>query len=511
MEKKKIKKKWIIIAAIVVVLGGGGYYGYSYFKGKEAATEEMPMEKPSFPTATVEMGEVKKVIFSSGTVEAKAREEVKPEISGKVQRLLVKEGQNVKKGDVLFTVDSADAQLEIQKQELTILRAQKELNELKNKKDSIHSDKTGKVKEVLLKEGDTVTPDTVVAKLTSTDYLKISGKFSAYEAEQFRIGQKVKVFITASLYYVDGTVTAVDMVGQKEKGVGGVHNVDVLVKKPGALYVGDTGEVQYTDAKGTLFASQMATPFELPDEMEVLAGTHGKIGKVNVEKDDEIKSGQLLFKMDMTSSDLELQEKELSLKESLLTMEQKKREIAKKQVEAPINGVITKLNVKEGETPSSGDPAVVIMDTTSVYFVAAVDEIDIPAIKLGQSVDVYVTAFGNKPFKGKVTELPKEGTKEDKSVRFAVKIELTDTTDMKHGMTGDCDIYVEQKENVKRLPINTVEFTEEGKGTVMVKDPSTGDPTPKEISVGVEGTDFVEIVDGLNEGEEVLMMNGDGM
>lgn len=318
------------------------------------------------------------------------------------------------------------------------------------------------------------------------------------------------MFISSSLYYVDGVVTKVDHIGQKEKGVGGVHDVDVLVKKPGALYVGDLGEVQYTDPKGLLFASQKATPFELPDEMEIVAGTHGKIGKVEVEKDDEIKAGQLLFKMDLTESELEMKDKELSLKEALLNMEQKKREIAKKQVEAPISGVITKLNVKEGEAPGS-EPVAVIMDTSSVYFVAAVDEMDIPAIKLGQSVDVYLTAFGNKPFKGKVTELPKEGTKEDKSVRFAVKVELSDTADMKHGMTGDCDIYVEQKENVKRLPLNAVEVLEAGLGTVMVKDPASGEPTPKEIEIGVEGTDFIEVVKGLNEGDEVLLTNPEGM
>jgi len=264
------KKKWILLAAAAVVLGGGGYYGYTFMQAKDAAIAEQPAEQPSYPTATVDVGEVKKTIFASGTVEAKAREEVKPEISGKVERLLVREGQTVKKGDVLFTVDSTDAQLD----------------ELKNKEDRIHADKTGKVKEVLVKEGDTVTPDTVVAELTNTDYLKITGKFSAFEAEQFRIGQKVRVFVTASLYYVDGTITDIDLVGQKEKGVGGVHDVDVLVKKPGALYVGDMGEVQFTDAKGVLSASQKATPFELPDEMELLAGTHGKIGKVEVEKDD---------------------------------------------------------------------------------------------------------------------------------------------------------------------------------------------------------------------------------
>ncbi|MGG4462172.1 HlyD family efflux transporter periplasmic adaptor subunit [Brevibacillus sp. HB1.2] len=500
------KKKWIILATVVVLLGGGGYFGYSYFQSKNAVTEEVPEEKPTFPTAIVEKGEVKKTIFSSGTIEAKAREEVKPELSGKIQRLLVKEGQSIKKGDVLFTIDSTDAQFEVQKQELAIIRAKKELNEIKDKRDKINADKEGKVIEVLAKEGDTVTPETPVVKLANTDYLKITGKFTAFESERFSTGQKVKVFISASMYYVDGIVTNVDRVGKKEQGTGGVHDVEVLVKKPGALYVGDMGEVQFTDEKGVLYASQKATAFELPDDMEILAGTHGKVGRVDVKKDSIIKVGQQLFKMDMTSAGLELQEKELSLKESILTMEQKKREIAKNQVTAPINGVITKVNIKEGETPGS-DPAVIIMDTTSVYFIAAVDELDIPAVKLGQSVDVYVSAFGNKPFNGKVIELPKEGKKEEKNVRFAVKIELSDTTDMKHGMTGDCDIYVAQVDNVLRLPINAVEVLEAGQGTVMVKDPSTGDPTPKEVQIGVEGTDFIEIKSGLNEGEEVLLTN----
>jgi multidrug efflux pump subunit AcrA (membrane-fusion protein) len=122
-------------------------------------------------------------------------------------------------------------------------------------------------------------------------------------------------------------------------------------------------------------------------------------------------------------------------------------------------------------------------------------------------VDVYVTAFGNRPFKGKVIEIPKEGTKEDKSVRFAVKVELSETSEMKHGMTGDCDIYVEQKDQVKRLPLNAVEVMEEGKGTVMIKDPATGQPSPKEVEIGVEGSDFIEIKSGLEEGAEVLVTN----
>lgn len=502
-------KKWIIIAAAAaVLLGGGGYLGYAYLSSSEPEGEETLAEEPVFPTAAVEIGDVKQTIFAPGKVEAKAREEVRLEVSGKVKRLLVQEGQTVNKGDILFTLDTTDDMLELQKQQLAIVRAQKELEELKQKKDRIVSQDEGKVTEVLVKEGDVVTPDTVVAKLMMTGYLQITGKFTAYEIEQFHVGQKMKVFISSSISFLEGTVIKIDTTGKKELGLGGEHDVVVLVKNPGALYAGDLGEVQYTDEKGLFYASQIRTPFEFPDEIEVKSGTHGKVKQVMIKEDDLIKPGQVLVQMDMSSAELELREKELSVMESQLILDQKNRDISKKQVEAPISGVITKLNVKEGETANGSEPAAIIMDTSTVYFVAAVDEMDIPKIELGQTVDVYLTAFGNEFFQGKVVEIPKEGTVEEQDVRFEVKVELRDASQMKHGMTGDCDIYVAQKEGVIRLPLHAVEVLEEGRGTVMVKDPATGEAVPKEVEIGVEGTDYVEIVSGLSEGEEVLLMGG---
>jgi len=502
------KKKWIITAAIVVLLGGGGYFGYSYLNATPSAGEEPEMEPPSFPTVAVERGEVKKTIFAGGTVAAKAREDVKPETTGKIERLLVSEGQTVQKGDTLFTIDSTDDLLSLQKQELAITRAQKDLTEIKDKKDRINAEKSGKVMDVLVKDGQPVTEDTIVAKVLDTDSLKIVGKFTAYEVEQFHVGQKVQVFLSASLISIDGTISKIDLTGSKGHLSDGAHDVEVLVQKQGALYPGDKGVVQYTNEKGVLFASQGATEFKLPEEEEIKAGTDGTIDKVLIKKDDVIQKGQMIAKMDVSAADLESKEKELTLKESLLALEQKKREIAKKRVEAPISGVITKLNVKEGETLNGGEAAAVIMDTSSVYFMAAVDEIDIPAIQLGQAVEVYVTAFGNRPFQGKVVEVPKEGTKEDKAVRFEVKVELSESSEMKHGMTGDCDIFIEQKENVLRLPLNAVEVMDEGKGNVMVKNPENGEPMPKEVEIGVEGADYIEITGGLQEGDEVLMMGG---
>jgi multidrug resistance efflux pump len=256
-------------------------------------------------------------------------------------------------------------------------------------------------------------------------------------------------------------------------------------------------------------SSNVPNNFQVVDDIEIKANTIGKINSVLVEKDDLIKNGQLIAQLDLSGLDLEKREKELALKESRLNLQQKKMDSSKSQITAPISGKITELDVKVGEKVDSGRKAVVIMDMSSVYMKASVDEVDIPYIQKGQAVDVYVTAFP-EVFKGEVVEIPQEGVTQDNSVRFEVKVLVVDGEKMKHGMTGDCDIVVEEKLNVPRLPQNVVNIMDEGIGNVMVKNPEDGSPMPKDVKIGLEGDEFIEILEGLSEGDEVLMMGGGG-
>ncbi|RNB85960.1 HlyD family efflux transporter periplasmic adaptor subunit [Brevibacillus fluminis] len=504
------KKKWIIISSLVVVLGGGGYGGYHYWKANSAAEEPVMEEKPQLPTVAADTGEVKKTIYSTGTVEAKAHEEVKSDMSTKVERILVKEGQHVSKGTPLFTFDSADAELQIQKQEIALSKLERDMLELGKRKDKIVSDKKGKIKEIMVKAGETVSTNQVIAKVIDMDHLKIVGKFYSVQSTKFQVGQQVRVFLRASLTYTEGIVTNIDQAGKKVENAGVLYDVEVLVKKDSGLGVGDIGQVEYRGPNGEIGLSQIVTKFEFPEEMEIVAGTEGKVSKVLVKEDDAVQPGQTMVEMDMEASDLEKKEKEINLKEAQLDLIQKKRDLSKKQVTATVGGVVTKINAKEGEQIDGSKPAMVIMDMSSVYMKASVDEVDIPYIQVGQTVDVYVTAFGNQVFKGKVVEIPQEGTTQDKTVRFEVKILIADGGKMKHGMTGDCDINVNRVENVVRLPVNAVEVLEEGKGTVMVKDPNSGELMPKEVEIGIEGAEFIEIKSGVKAGDEVMVTGGMG-
>ncbi|MGE5701617.1 MAG: efflux RND transporter periplasmic adaptor subunit [Clostridia bacterium] len=502
------KKKWIIISSIAVVLIGGGYFGYQYWQNRQPAEDAMMEEKPQMPTVKADVGEVKKTIYATGVVEAKDHEEVKPEMSTKVEKVLVKEGQRVSKGDVLFTFDSVDAEIALQKQEISLSKMEKEMLDLTKRKPKIVSDKKGKVKEVLIKAGEEVSTNQIIAKLIDVDHLKIVGKFYSVQASKFQLGQSTRVFLRGSLSYVDGVVTKIDTLGQKVENSGVLYDIEVTVNKNTGLGIGDYGQVEYRGPSGEVALSQVVTKFEHPEEIEVTSGTLGKAGKVLISENDMVNLGQTLVEMDLEATDLEKLEKDIALKEARLQLQEKRREISKKQVTAKVSGVVTKLNVKEGEQLDGSKPAAVIMDMSEVYMKASVDEVDIPYIQEGQTVDVFVTAFGNQIFKGKVVKIPQEGVSQDNTVRFEVKIAIQDGGKMKHGMTGDCDINVNKVENVVRLPVNAVEVLEDGKGTVMVKDPASGEPTPKEVGIGVEGAEFIEIKSGVKAGDEVLMMGG---
>lgn len=102
-----------------------------------------------------------------------------------------------------------------------------------------------------------------------------------------------------------------------------------------------------------------------------------------------------------------------------------------------------------------------------------------------------------------ITEIARQGKTEGNTVVFETKIRIKEPGPLKVGMTGDVDIVVEKKKGVLRLPITSV-IIDGPKGTVMLPDPA-GPPKPKEVKLGLEGDEFIEITGGLKAGEEVLV------
>jgi HlyD family secretion protein len=191
---------------------------------------------------------------------------------------------------------------------------------------------------------------------------------------------------------------------------------------------------------------------------------------------------------------------------------------------APIDGVITSLRVEEGETALVGtmnNPGTILMtiaDLSVMEVEVEVDETDVVGVEIGHTAEVRVDAFPDEPIKGTVTEVGSSAlerlTVAEESKDFKVVITLEDPPkNLKPGLSASADIITARKDNVLAIPISALALREkEGESTTIESEQEEGVYVVQEsrvrftpIQKGIMGELKIEIISGLEEGQEVVV------
>lgn len=172
---------------------------------------------------------------------------------------------------------------------------------------------------------------------------------------------------------------------------------------------------------------------------------------------------------------------------------------------APIDGLVTKVNIKVGEFTPVG-PAVTMVGSSPYRIEMFVSEIDIPKVILTQTGSVELDAFRGTDFALTVGQIDTTSTDVDGVSKYRVKLDFRYPHDeLKIGMTGDAEVVTGMKKDVVTVPLRAVIENDKGEKIVRVKD---GDEV-KEVVVetGMEGEGGeVEIVSGVKEGDIVIVL-----
>lgn len=190
-------------------------------------------------------------------------------------------------------------------------------------------------------------------------------------------------------------------------------------------------------------------------------------------------------------------------------LEQAQKELDEATITAPFDGLVGAIYVEEGDIipPPTMAPTVAIyfITPTSLELKAEVDEIDIPDIELGQSVIIEVDAFPEEQFEGMVNLISPVPIIEAGLVLYEVEIGLAIPPDSKVrvGMSATADIIVQQRENTLLVPERAIERDSEGNLMVWVK--INGQIEERPVVTGISDGLQTEILDGLNEGEVVVV------
>jgi HlyD family secretion protein len=198
--------------------------------------------------------------------------------------------------------------------------------------------------------------------------------------------------------------------------------------------------------------------------------------------------------------------------------------LKKTEYYAPIDGIITSLQVEEGETALVGtmnNPGTILMtlaDLSVMEVEVEVDETDVVGVKIGQKSEVKIDAYPEDIIIGIVTEIGSSAiqtvTTADESKDFKVVVTLENPpADLKPGLSASADIITAKKEDVLAIPISALvlqDKTEEDQSSdkeqqegVYIVQESRAKFMP--IKKGIMGELMIEITVGLEEGQDVIV------
>ncbi len=169
-------------------------------------------------------------------------------------------------------------------------------------------------------------------------------------------------------------------------------------------------------------------------------------------------------------------------------------------IHSPINGIVVHRHLNIGEKVSSSDKIFEIVNIKNVWLEADIFEKDLTRIKLGQKVNVTVSAYPDEVFTGNTFFIGSILNSKTKTIKIMVNITNSDER-LKPGMFAHTGIVTGVRENALVVPGSAV-LEDENLKIVFIKEEDSFHR--HEVKTGIETEKFIEILSGLEDGEFVV-------
>jgi HlyD family secretion protein len=277
-----------------------------------------------------------------------------------------------------------------------------------------------------------------------------------------------------------------------------------------------------------------------------------KGGLTTREQFERAESELRVREQDLRAQEQNVQTQQQRMRQEQATLENARTDLSKVRIESPINGIVTRRNVEQGETAvvgtmnNAGTILLQVADMSVIEAEVEVDETDIPNVKIGQMGKITVDAMTGKSFTARVTEIGNSpiqttGQTASQATNFKVTLQVDgEIPDVRPGFTCTAEITTATRENVLAVPIQATTVREmvlDEKGNI-VREP-TGPGTPprrpggvqaaelkpgqerkevegvfvvrngkaifEAVKTGIAGEKYFEVLSGLKDGDSVIV------
>lgn len=474
-----MNKKWVTIGVLGVLVLGGGYWGYKKFTTKPVAAAVV--------TAEAKIADVSKVISATGTVNFPHSIPLQFSNNGQVVELDIKDGDVVKKGQVLARIDDTALKTSVGQQEANLLTAQSRLQSLQ----------------------DGYNPQT-----------KAEAQSALAKAKQNLITAQQN----ADPAYLENQVL---LANQNVK-----QASDALAK---AQQNGDAASIQSAQSSLNQALSALTT-----------AQNQQKGGAAQALASAQADVTSAEYKVNLQEagpSEADLKSAYASISQAQAQLDSAKTALAEATILAPTDAVVidSGLQLYQYTTDDSKITITPLDETGSnLEVVAAIDQADIAQVKIGQKVDITLDAYPDEHSSGVVSLVALQGTTSSNVTTFEVTVAVDEASDkLRSGMNANMDIIVAEAKNVLTVPSEAVKTRGDQKGVMVPLSAGGGseekanqDAKPAEesgnkaaksnigqaqasgkfvaVEFGLDDGTNVEVKSGLTEGQEVIVTTSTG-
>lgn len=372
------------------------------------------------------------------------------------------------------------------------------------------------------KENDRVQEGSIIATLQNTEKMTTVALFEEKQLDGIVVGQRADFYLARYNMTIQGKVTKVSSVPQAAKTSpvpAALYDVRVRIINPGVLAAGQAGVLKISTGAGQQTAEGRS---ELPEALTVRAPLTGTINLLT-ESGAIVRTGQKLaeiadpdraeqLKQQIITAELRLRKLQLTLQERVNQQSDNKQEAV---IRAPLDGwLIPPAQIPSiGDTVAQGTVLGTIVDSSQLTIVIPVDELDVIKVTPGQKVQIQSDALPGETITGQVSRVAYEGKTQDGVSTFDVTVVIEQPGRLKAGMTGNAEILVDNRRNTLLVPIEAVHF-QDGKTYLQVIErpagAAEGGPGLKlvEVQTGAHDMNFIEILSGVAEGQELALRAG---
>ncbi len=505
LKGKKRKCLALLVAAAIVA----GILAARGFGGQEAAAEA------SYQTATVETRNITRSLSSSGTLQPADSYTVSTLVSGEILSDTFEEGDQVEKGQLLYTLDSSGAsnsQTQAQAQN-SYTQAQTNYQQAVAAKYPT-ADLSGTVSEVYVKNGDTVSAGTELMRIVGDNHIYLTGLFPYASPSDFYIGQTATIYINGFAGTTTGTVTAVSTSTFTTSSGQQAVSVQVKASNPGLV----TSDYTATIYVGS-YASYGQTSINLGTSSVVTAEASGKISGLSWLAGDTISEGDRICTITGNSVDNSIQNAEINVENAQSSLENAKETLDDYSITAPISGEVVTKNAKAGDKIEGGSDGTlcVIYDLSYLEMTMNIDELDISDVAVGQEVQITADAVEGTTYTGVVTKVSVAGTTSGGITTYPVTVRIDETDGLRPGMNVDAEIILDSAEDVLAIPSgavnrgNTVLITADSPSAANALDQEAPEGyVYVEVETGISDDSYIQIFSGLQEGDTVAYLQTSG-